>query len=76
MFVLLNGIPSYQAENDQCVNSICKDGILFESYSCGLKFPHATWQDQQVVRINGQSDLKVNINDSIVMMYIQRCFSD
>ena len=63
LLVLLNGTPSYQTENDQCVNGISKDGIIFESESCGVKFSHATWQDQQVVKINGQSDLQVNIND-------------
>jgi hypothetical protein len=30
-----------------------------------VKLPHAAWQDQQVVKINGQSDLLVNINDII-----------
>jgi hypothetical protein len=40
----------------------------FESESCGVKFSHATWQDQQVVTINGQSDLLVNINDRIVFL--------
>ena len=68
LLVLLNGIPSYQTENDQCVNGISNDGIIFESESCGVKFSHATRQDQQVVKINGQSDLLVNINDRIVFL--------
>lgn len=68
MLVLSNGIPSYQKENDQCVNGISKDGIIFESKSCGVRFSHATWQEPQVVKINGQSDLLVNINDRIVFL--------
>jgi hypothetical protein len=68
LLVLLNGIPSYQTANDQCVNGISKDGIIFYSESCGVKFSHANWQDQQVVKINGQSDLQVNINDRIVFL--------
>ena len=65
LLVLVNWIPSYQTEHDQCVNGISKYGIIFESESCAVKFSHATWQDQQVVQINGQSDLQVNINDII-----------
>lgn len=68
LLVLFNGIPSYQTENDPCVNGISKDGIIFKSESCGVKFSHATWQDQQVLNINGQSDLQVNINDRIVFL--------
>ena len=68
LLVLLNGIPSYQTENDQCVNGISNDGINFESESCGVKFSHANWQEPQVVKINGQSDLLVNINDRIVFL--------
>jgi hypothetical protein len=33
-----------------------------------VKLPRAAWQDQQVVKINGQSDLLVNINDRIVFL--------
>jgi hypothetical protein len=68
LLVLLNGIPSYQTENDPCLNGISKDGIIFESESCGVKFSYANWQEPQVVKINGQSDLLVNINDRIVFL--------
>jgi hypothetical protein len=52
---------SYQTENDSCLNGISKDGIIFESESCGVKFSHANWQEPQVVKINGQSDLELFI---------------
>ena len=68
LLVLFNGIPLYQTDKKLCANKISKDGIIFESESCGVKFSHATWQDQQVVTINGQSDLLVNINDRIVFL--------
>lgn len=68
MLVLLNGIPSYQNENVPCENGISKDGIIFESELCGIRFSHANWQEPQVVKINGQSDLLVNINDRIVFL--------
>ena len=68
MLILLNGIPSYQTDDKQCVNGISKGGIIFESKLCGVKFSHANWQEPQVVKINGQSDLQVNINDRIVFL--------
>ena len=68
VLVLLNGIPKYQKYNYKCVNGVSNDGIIFESQFCGVKFSHANWQEPQVVKINGQSDLQVNINDRIVFL--------
>lgn len=66
--VLLNGVPDYQLNGEQCVNGITEDGIIFKSETCGIKFSHNNWQEKQMIKIMGQTDQVVNVADRIVLL--------
>lgn len=68
VLVLLNGVPDYQLNGEECINGITKDGIIFNSETCGIKFSHSNWQEKQIIKIMGQTDLVVNVADRIVLL--------
>ncbi|XP_052076398.1 von Willebrand factor D and EGF domain-containing protein-like [Mytilus californianus] len=68
ILVLLNGVPDYQLNGEECINGITKDGLIFKSETCGIKFSHSNWQEKQMIKILGQTDQIVNIEDRIVLL--------
>lgn len=64
LLVLLNGVPDYQTKG--CTNGITKDGLVFTTDYCGIKFSHSNWQDPQLINITGQIDQLANIEDRLI----------
>ncbi|XP_063416202.1 uncharacterized protein LOC134697845 [Mytilus trossulus] len=64
LLVLLNGVPDYQTKG--CTNGITKDGLVFTTDYCGIKFAHSNWQDPQLINITGQIDQLANIEDRLI----------
>ncbi|CAG2217339.1 unnamed protein product [Mytilus edulis] len=68
LLVLLNGVPDYQVNEEECVNGITADGIVFISDLCGIKFSHSNWKEKQTIKIFGQTDQLVNVQDRIIFL--------
>ncbi|CAC5377862.1 unnamed protein product [Mytilus coruscus] len=66
LLVLLNGVPDYQTKG--CTNGVTKDGLVFTSDYCGIKFSHSNWQDPQIIKIMGQIDQLANIEDRLIFL--------
>lgn len=66
--VLLNGIPGYQNDVQQCTNGISANGIVFQAETCGIKFSYRRWNETQVIKITGQPDQLVNNKNRLAII--------
>lgn len=71
LLVILNGVPDYQHDQvneEKCVNGKTVDGIVFKPDRCGIKFSHSNWKEKQTIKIFGQTDQLVNVQDRIIFL--------
>lgn len=68
---LLNGIPQYQIDKDECKNGIKDDGLKFTSKYCGIHFNHLDWKTKKYIEVWGISDGMINIGNrfSVLRLY-------